>query len=56
LGTALNGGSFGDCALAGEKGAISGGITGGVGGVLAPIGGAGMSFAENLLFGTVEGA
>ena len=56
LGTALNGGSFGESALAGVKGVISGGITGAVGGVLAPIGGAGMSFAENLLLGTAEGA
>jgi len=52
----LNDGSFGDCALAGAKGVISGGITGAVGGVLAPIGGAGMSFAENLALGIGEGA
>ena len=32
LGTALNGGSFGDCFLSGTKGAIIGGVSGGAGG------------------------
>ncbi len=56
LGTALNGGSFGDCFKAGIKGAVIGGATAALGGGLSIIGGAGMSFAENLLLGTAEGA
>ncbi|HOK36540.1 MAG TPA: RHS repeat-associated core domain-containing protein [Paludibacteraceae bacterium] len=56
LGSALNGGSFGDCFSSGIKGGIISGATSALGGALSIVGGAGMTFAENLLLGTAEGA
>lgn len=56
IGTALNGGSFGDCVLAGTKGAIYGGMSGLVGGALGSIAPLGTQWIGSTIWGAAGGA
>ena len=56
MGTALNGGSFGDCILAGAKGSIFGGMSGLVGGALGSIAPLGTQWIGSTIWGAAGGA
>lgn len=55
LGSALNGGSFGDCVLAGTKGIIYGGMSGLVGGTLGSIAPLGTEWIGSTIWGSAGG-